>query len=157
MPEPSAQRVVSRLVEEGLSVAAAESLTGGLLCSALVEVPGASAAVRGGIVAYATAIKHSLLGVDAALLEERGAVDPEVAAQMAIGAARQLGADIGVSTTGVAGPDPQDGQPVGTVYVAVWRRGSAPAQVSGLRLDGDRESIRAQTVAAALELLAAAI
>jgi nicotinamide-nucleotide amidase len=113
------QPLVSALSERDQTVAVAESLTGGLLCSALVEVPGASVVVRGGVVAYATELKHELLGVDAELLAGNGAVDPDVAAQMALGVRQRLGADWGLATTGVAGPDPQDGVQPGRVYVAV--------------------------------------
>jgi nicotinamide-nucleotide amidase len=111
--------LISALSEQGQTVAVAESLTGGMLCSALVEVPGASDAVRGGVVAYATELKHQLLGVDAELLAANGAVDPDVAAQMALGVRERLGADWGVATTGVAGPDPQDGVQPGRVFIAV--------------------------------------
>jgi nicotinamide-nucleotide amidase len=116
---PMAAELVFALSERGQTVAIAESLTGGMLCSALVEVPGASAVVRGGVVSYATELKHRLLGVDAALLAANGPVDPDVAAQMAHGVRERLGADWGVSTTGVAGPDPQGGTAPGTVYIAV--------------------------------------
>jgi len=111
--------VISALRERGQTVAVAESLTGGLICAALVEVPGASAAVRGGVVAYATELKHRLLDVDAGLLARNGPVDPDVAAQMALGVRERLGADWGVASTGVAGPDPQDGVAPGRVYLAV--------------------------------------
>ncbi|WP_121832958.1 CinA family protein [Streptomyces sp. S1] len=114
-----AARVLALLAERGQTLAVAESLTGGLVAAELTGVPGASASFRGSVTAYATALKHELLGVDEALLAERGAVDPEVASQMAAGVRARLGADWGIATTGVAGPDPQDGQPVGTVYVAV--------------------------------------
>ncbi|MFE0777229.1 nicotinamide-nucleotide amidohydrolase family protein [Streptomyces sp. NPDC058861] len=114
-----AARVLALLAERGQTLAVAESLTGGLVAAELTGVPGASASFRGSVTAYATALKHELLGVDAALLAERGAVDPEVASQMAAGVRVRLGADWGIATTGVAGPEPQDGQPVGTVYVAV--------------------------------------
>ncbi|WP_432088230.1 CinA family protein [Streptomyces sp. bgisy095] len=111
--------VLALLAERGQTLAVAESLTGGLVAAELTGVPGASASFRGSVTAYATALKHELLGVDAVLLAERGAVDPEVASQMAAGVRARLGADWGIATTGVAGPEPQDGQPVGTVYVAV--------------------------------------
>ena len=107
----TAADVLAALGQAGLSLAVAESLTGGLLAATLVDVPGASAVFRGGVIAYATDVKATLLGVDPALLAERGPVDPQVAAQMATGVRVRLGADVGVSTTGVAGPDPQDGQP----------------------------------------------
>ncbi|MFC8597967.1 CinA family protein [Isoptericola sp. NPDC057191] len=134
----------------GWTVAAAESLTGGLVVAALVDVPGASAVVRGGVVAYATDLKASVLGVDPALLARRGPVDPDVAAQMAAGARRVLGSDVGLATTGVAGPDPQDGHPPGEVYVAV----STPAgdRVRRLDLPGDRPAVRSAAVRAVLAL-----
>ncbi|MFD9904940.1 CinA family protein [Streptomyces sp. NPDC059063] len=105
--------------ERGETLAVAESLTGGLVAAEVTAVPGASRAFRGAVTAYATELKRDVLGVDGALLAARGAVDAEVALQMAAGARRLLGADWGVATTGVAGPEPQDGQPVGTVFVAV--------------------------------------
>ncbi len=148
--------VVERLVALGHSVACAESLTGGLLTARLVDTPGASAVVRGGIVSYATDLKASLLGVDAALLAARGAVGPEVARQMALGARRVLAADWGVATTGVAGPEPQGGIPVGTVYVAVAGPGGVTTVEHHL-LVGDRGEIRAAVVTAALALLEAAL
>ena len=102
--------VLAELDAAGATVAVAESLTGGLLAAALVAVPGASRCFRGSVTAYATDLKASVLGVDAGLLAARGAVDAEVAGQMAEGVRRLMGADYGVATTGVAGPDPQDGQ-----------------------------------------------
>lgn len=151
----TAREVVAGLAAAGQTLAVAESLTGGLLAARLVDVPGASAVLRGGVVPYATDLKHRLLGVDPDLLAARGAVDPEVAAQMAAGGRARLGADWGLATTGVAGPDPQDGTAPGTVYVAV--AGPATAQVRALHLPGDRPGIRDATVAAALELLLFAI
>jgi nicotinamide-nucleotide amidase len=150
--EMTAQVVIARLVETGLSVATAESLTGGLVCAALTDVPGASATVRGAVVAYASDVKAGLLHVDPALLAFGGAVQEEVARQMARGVCRVLRADVGVATTGVAGPDPQDGQPVGTVFIAVaWGR---EVQVRQLALPGSRNQIRQASVTAALDLLA---
>ena len=147
-----ARRVVTALTERGQTVAVAESLTGGLLAAALVEVPGASAVFRGGVVAYATDLKVTLLGVPAALLDRHGAVHPEVAAAMADGVRTRLNATFGLATTGVAGPDPADGQPVGVVFIAVSSPvGQAP---QGLRLDGDRAAIRQQTVVMSLKQLA---
>jgi nicotinamide-nucleotide amidase len=146
-----ARQIVTELTERGRTVAVAESLTGGLLAAALVDVPGASVVFRGGIVAYATDLKHALLDVPAPLLDRVGAVHPGVAMAMAEGARQRLDATFGVATTGVAGPDPADGQPAGTVYIA------ASAQRAGrglsLSLTGDRRSIREQAVLAALELL----
>ncbi|MDT0423902.1 CinA family protein [Streptomyces evansiae] len=127
LPENAAVDVVALAREAGWTVAVAESLTGGLVAAELTAAPGASAAFRGSVTAYATELKHRLLGVDAALLAGEGAVHPEVAAQMATGARDALGADWGAATTGVAGPEPQDGRPVGTVYVAV----AGPAGVRG--------------------------
>jgi nicotinamide-nucleotide amidase len=143
--------LVLELARRGQTVAAAESLTGGLLCATLVDVPGASLVLRGGLVVYATDLKTSLAGVSAELLERQGPVDPDVALALARGARERCGADWGLAATGVAGPDPQDGIEVGTVYVAV--ADIADAQVRRLKLDGDREAIRAAAVAAALDLL----
>ncbi|WP_240110950.1 CinA family protein [Streptomyces sp. MUM 203J] len=145
------------LAERGRTLAVAESLTGGLVAAELTSVPGASAVFRGSVTAYATGLKHLLLGVDRELLDQRGAVDAEVALQMARGVRSRLGADWGVATTGVAGPEPQDGQPVGTVYVAVCgpsAAGAAGGKVAALRLNGDRAEIRRESVRSALELLA---
>ena len=147
----TASRVVATLVAAGRTVATAESLTGGLVCAALTDVPGASAVVRGAVVAYATELKAQVLGVDADLLATGGAVQAEVARQMATGVCRALGADVGVATTGVAGPEPQDGRPVGSVFVAVAVDGRVA--VRELALAGDRAAIRARTVEAALALL----
>ena len=146
----SAAGLIAALTARSLTIATAESLTGGLVCAALTDVPGASAVVRGGVVAYATDLKGGLLGVDPDLLAAGGAVQEEVARQMALGVCRLLGAAVGVATTGVAGPDPQDGRPVGTVFVAVARDGEA--RVVSLRLRGSRDAIRRETVSAALRL-----
>lgn len=147
--------LIGHLTERGLSVSVAESLTGGLLCAALTEAPGASAVIRGGVVAYATDLKSSMLGVSPELLASRGAVDPDVALEMAAGVAHQLGSDIGLSTTGVAGPEPQDGKAVGTVFIAcVW---GTKRVVEELSLAGTRNEIRSLTVHAALRLLTSVI
>ncbi|GAA5149339.1 CinA family protein [Microbacterium pseudoresistens] len=152
-----APRVLAALNERGWTLGVAESLTGGALVSALVSVPGASDVVAGGVVAYATPLKHTLLGVDAGLLDEHGPVHPEVAGQMAAGVRSTLAidgreADAGLSTTGIAGPDSPDGQPVGTVHIGV----STPegSEVRSHVFRGDRASIRSQSVDAALVLLA---
>jgi nicotinamide-nucleotide amidase len=151
--------VVRLLTVKGETVAVAESLTGGLVAAELTAVPGASKAFRGSVTAYATELKHRMLGVDADLLAQRGAVDPQVAAQMAAGVRKALGADWGIATTGVAGPDPQDGQPVGTVFVALdgpVGPGSGSAgggKVQPLRLNGDRAEIRMESVRSVLALL----
>jgi nicotinamide-nucleotide amidase len=147
-----AARVLQALIEKGQTLAVAESLTGGLLAATLVDVPGASAAFRGGFIVYATDLKATLAGVPPELLKERGPVDGDVAAALATGARRRCGADWGLATTGVAGPDPQDGQPVGTVYVAAAGPTGNPA-VRRLRLDGDRAAVRSAAVAAVLQLV----
>ena len=152
----TAAEVVHELDRRGLTIAVAESLTGGLLAAELISVPGASAVVVGGVVAYRTPLKASLLGVPTALLAARGAVDPDVAVAMAAGARRALAvegrsADVGLATTGVAGPDPQDGHAPGTVYVALSAGGEA--RVTRLALEGDREAIRSATVSESLSML----
>jgi nicotinamide-nucleotide amidase len=144
-----------RLRERGATVAVAESLTGGLVCAALTAVAGSSATVRGGLVVYATDLKAELAGVDAGLLAERGAVDPEVAAALARGARERLGATFGIGVTGVAGPDGQDGQPVGTVHAAV--AGPDDLRLRSARLDGDRSEVRAGAVRLCLRLLSEAL
>ncbi|MER5746930.1 CinA family protein [Streptomyces sp. NPDC059913] len=150
----TAAGVLALLGERGESLAVAESLTGGLVAAELTSVPGSSRSFRGSVTAYATPLKRDVLGVDGALLAERGAVDPEVARQMAAGVRRVLGADWGVATTGVAGPDPQDGKAVGTVYVAVAGPGGAE-NIAALRLNGGRADIRRESVRSALTLLSA--
>lgn len=155
---------LERLANAGLRVAVAESLTGGLIADAFVSVPGASSVFSGGIVSYDTALKHSLLSVDAELLRERGPVDAEVARQMALGVrsacavargddGKLVVADIGLSATGVAGPelDPQTGQPAGTVWLGVSSR--LGERAVGLSLEGDRVDIRRETVRLALQQL----
>ncbi|MEU6095961.1 CinA family protein [Streptomyces sp. NPDC047079] len=154
-----ATEAVRLLTVRGETLAVAESLTGGLVAAEITAVAGASKVFRGSVTAYATDLKRDVLGVDGTLLADRGAVDPQVAAQMAAGVRKALGADWGLATTGVAGPDPQDGQPVGTVYVAV----SGPfegvsdeldgGKVASLRLNGDRAEIRMESVRSVLALL----
>ncbi|MFI0982896.1 CinA family protein [Streptomyces sp. NPDC021093] len=144
---------MAALGARGETLAVAESLTGGLVAGALTGVPGASKVFRGSVTAYATELKRDLLGVAPDLLRERGAVDAGVAQQMAEGVRRVLGADWGISTTGVAGPEPQDGQPVGTVFVAVAGPGGA-GKVAALRLNGSRADIRRESVREVFELLA---
>lgn len=159
-PPSVASALVAELTARGETVAVAESLTGGLVVAALVSVPGASAVVRGGVVAYATPVKHELLGVDADLLRTEGAVHPEVARQMAAGVRIALSIDgepatWGISTTGVAGPDPQDGKAVGTVFVGIASADGAEA--FALHLDGDREAIRHGTVSELLSRMSSTI
>jgi nicotinamide-nucleotide amidase len=150
MPTRLAERFIRALSDRGLTVAVAESLTGGLVVAELVSVPGASAVVRGGVVAYATGLKHDLLGVDAALLAAGGPIQAAVAEQMASGVRTRLRADIGLATTGVAGPDPQDGHPPGEVWIAV--AGADGIRSMRLELGGDRAGIRRETVDAVIGL-----
>ncbi len=155
----TAADVLRLLTVKGQTLAVAESLTGGLVAAEITATPGASRAFRGSVTAYATELKRELLGVDGTLLATRGAVDPQVAAQMAAGVRKALGADWGIATTGVAGPDPQDGQPVGTVFVAVEgpgdpdSGGSGGGKVSSLWLNGGRAEIRRESVRSVLALL----
>ena len=146
-----AEQVISLLRVAGQTVAAAESLTGGLVTATLTSVPGASVAVRGGVVSYATDLKTTLLGVPQAMLDAHGAVYAGVASAMADGVRRRLGATFGVATTGVAGPDPADGQPVGTVHIAVSAQDDTVVRT--LALDGDRDRIRRLAVERSLALL----
>lgn len=155
MPDDPIATLLGALEARGWTLAVAESLTGGAVCARLVDVPGASRVLRGGVVAYATDLKAGLLGVDRELLAQRGAVDPDVAVAMAAGVAQRLGADVGLATTGVAGPDPQDGRPPGTVHVAVVT--PVTSRVSSATLPGDRAAIRAATVREVLTLALAAL
>ncbi|WP_217183649.1 CinA family protein [Streptomyces sp. AC495_CC817] len=149
----TADALLDALRGRGWTLGIAESLTGGLLTAEIVAVPGASSVLRGGVVAYATPVKHTLLGVDEHVLAEHGPVHPEVARQMAGGvrdavAVESRPADVGISTTGIAGPESPDGQPVGTVHIGIVTPLVRTA-VSFL-FDGDRSEIRHQTVAAAV-------
>lgn len=152
----TAAEVVRLATEKGLTIAVAESLTGGALAARLIDVPGASRTIRLGVVAYATPLKHSLLGVDAGLLDQRGPVDADVAVHMARGV-RRLGtidhkpADIGISTTGVAGPGPADGHAAGEVFIAVVT--ASREQSWSHKFHGERESVREASVNAAIEAL----
>lgn len=172
-----AAEVLRLLQARGETLAVAESLTGGLVAAEVTAVPGASRVFRGSVTAYATELKHEVLGVDGTLLAERGAVDAEVALQMAAGVRKVMGADWGIATTGVAGPDPQDGQAVGTVFVAVAGPDSgtggpdfgldgpeiaiggqdsvlrSEGKVAALRLNGERSDIRMESVRSVLTLL----
>ncbi|MDO4243352.1 MAG: CinA family protein [Actinomyces sp.] len=151
----AARFLLSTAQERGLTIAVAESLTGGQVASTLVGVPGASAVVVGAVVAYATRIKGELLGVDPERLETVGPVDAEVASQMARGVAHLMGADIGLATTGVAGPGAADGHKPGTAHIAVF----SPWGMIGreLHLPGDREQVRRGATVAVLALAVALI
>ncbi len=146
-----AEQILDQLRAHGDTVAVAESLTGGLVAAALTDIPGASASFRGGVVTYATELKAALLGVDPGMLARHGAVYPAVAAAMAVGVRERLGVTYGVATTGVAGPEPADGQPVGTVHVAV--SAADDTVVRTIALSGDRHDIRRLAVEHALGLL----
>lgn len=141
MADETAVRVMYRLVERGETLATAESLTGGLVGDLITSVPGSSAFFLGGVIAYATDVKHALLDVSVETVKEYGVVSAQCAAEMAAGVLARTGATWAVSTTGVAGPDPQEDKPVGLVYVAVDGPRSA---VRELRLEGDRGAIRRQ-------------
>lgn len=147
-----AAEVHRRLLARGETVATAESLTAGLVGAALTTVAGASGTYRGGLIVYATDLKASLAGVPAALLAQRGPVDPDVAAALAVGVRDRLGATWGLGLTGVAGPDPQAGVPVGTVYVGV-AGADGVSTVRRLSLSGSREQIRHGAASAGLQLL----
>lgn len=150
-----ASRCIAALEARGETLATAESLTAGLISATLAGAPGASAVLRGGIAAYATEVKVSLLGVDAAVVKAHGVISPECAEAMAEAARDRFEASWAVSATGVAGPDRQEDEPVGTVYVAV--AGPRGVQVEQLRLAGSRQSIRGASVEAGLSLLLAAL
>ncbi|MHA7145943.1 CinA family protein [Arthrobacter sp. TmT3-37] len=146
-----AAEVVALASGLGLTIATAESLTAGMVAASLAAVPGASAVLQGGIVAYQVSVKQNLLGVEGELLATAGAVDPRVAAAMADGVRVALAADIGISTTGVAGPAPHEGKPVGTVFTAI----STPTgtEAFGHSFSGDRASIRSASCDAVLREL----
>jgi len=147
----AAASAVQALLRRRETFATAESLTGGLVAATVVEIPGVSAVFRGGLVVYATDLKHALAGVAEQLLQERGPVDPDVARALAAGARERCAADWGLATTGVAGPEPQDGVPVGLVYIAV--AGAAGESVRELRLTCSRAEVRTDSVTAVLNLL----
>lgn len=157
-----ATAVIDQLRVANQTVATAESFTGGLVSGLLTAVPGASACVQEGVVAYAATAKREELGVRQELLDERGTVDADVVTEMARGVRDRAGTTWGVATTGVAGPDPADGgDPVGTAYVGVASgptSGDSPAAAARLhRLDGDRETIKVRGATAALEDLLAVV
>lgn len=145
------QQIVALLTARGETVSTAESLTGGRLAAALTSVPGASECVAGGVVAYATEVKVDLLGVPAAVVDEHGVVSGECAAAMATGVRDLLGTTYAMATTGVAGPDPQEGHPAGHVWVAV--AGPRGVETRLLALPGDRPEVQDATVRHALSVL----
>jgi nicotinamide-nucleotide amidase len=145
-------RLITALNARQATVVTAESLPGGLIGAALTDVPGVSSVYRGSVVVYATELKASLAGVPSDLLDRLGPVHPDTAAAMASGVRERLGATYGIATTGVAGPDPQDGHPAGEVYVAA--AGPSGVRVEVLRLSGGRAEVRSGSVAAAVRLAA---
>lgn len=153
----AARALLARMDAAGLTLATAESCTGGLIAAALTAIPGSSSVVLCGFVTYCNAAKARMLAVPASLLAEHGAVSEPVAAAMAAGALAASGADLAISCTGIAGPGgATPGKPVGLVYLAVARPG-APPQVSRELFPGDRTEIRAKTVARALALAETAL
>ena len=147
----TAQALIRGLQAQGLTVATCESLTGGMICAALVDVPGASRVVRGGLITYQTDTKSLLAGVDAGLIEAHGVVSAEVAMAMAAGARDALHADIAVSATGMASPGEIGDPPAGTVFVGL--ASAAGVQAVELHLTGDRQAVRQQTVDTAIKLI----
>ena len=145
-----AQLLIDALRENGQSVSVAESLTGGLLASALVDIPGASDVFLGGVVAYTIATKREVLRVGEDALA-CGVVSQEVAIAMAIGALNLFGSDYAISTTGVAGPGPQEGIEPGTIWLGCASKAATGAVL--IRLSGDRNQVRTAAVNAALELI----
>ncbi|MGK2308700.1 CinA family protein [Cutibacterium sp. V947] len=148
--DEGARRLIAGLSERGLTAATCESLTAGLVAATITTVPGASAVFRGGLVTYASDLKTTLAGVDAGWIAENGVINSITAAQMAMGCRKACRADIGLSCTGVAGPDPQNGEEPGTVFIGAVYQG-APV-VKRLQLRGAREDIRRLTVEALLGL-----
>lgn len=149
------EQFVQACVAQGLTVGTAESLTAGLACSRIADVPGCSAMLRGGVVAYATAVKAGVLGLPESMLEH--VVSEDVALGLAEAATRVLDADLGLGTTGVAGPDGLDGQPPGTVWIAVYDRRRRVGVSRRLALSGDRRAVREATVEALIEVALGAV
>lgn len=146
-----AHELQDRLVAQGATVATAESLTGGRLAAELTQLPGSSQTFLGGVVSYATSVKTGVLEVPESVVHEYGVVSAECARAMAEGVRRLVGSTYALSTTGVAGPDDQEGKPPGTVFVAV--AGPGGTHVEELSLSGDRDEIQTATCRAALSAL----
>lgn len=150
--EASVEKLVSFLLNNGLTISTAESCTGGLLSATLVNVSGVSDVFKGGFVTYSNELKMSAIGVKSETLKKYGAVSSQVACEMAQGAKNAANADIAVSTTGIAGPGGGSiDKPVGTVYIGVSIKDNVSAK--RFNFDGNRSEVRSQTVAAALNLL----
>jgi len=152
-----AANVLAELTRRGQTLASAESLTGGLIGAVLTDIPGASDSYVGGVISYATRLKAILAGVNVATLAELGPVAAGTAVEMAHGVAERCDADWGVATTGVAGPETQDGHPVGQVFIAVSHQGGDLLSVRELQFQGERATIRQLTAEAAIGLLAEAL
>lgn len=139
------RELVQVLKEKKLTIAAAESLTGGLFQQEITSIPGTSAVLNGGVVCYTNEVKHKILGVKKETLDVHGAVSEQCAKELAENVAARLNADIGISFTGVAGPDESEGKPVGTVYIGIAIKGK-PAIVKKMELGGTRDANRVRTV-----------
>jgi len=150
-PDVEAADALILLRAAGSTLATAESLTGGRLAAAVTSVPGASVSYLGGFVTYATELKEALLGVPHELVEQYGVVSGECARAMATGCRAVTGATYALATTGVAGPDPQEGKPVGTVFVGL--SGPEGETVLTMELVGDRHRIRDRACREALSAL----
>ena len=147
-----AQELVQQALSRHLTLGTAESLTGGMIGTAITSVPGSSDAYRGGVISYTNGVKHDVLGVQGEALENWGAVSEQVACQMAEGARNELHCDVAVSVTGIAGPGgAEPGKPVGTVWMGVSSESGTEARM--LSFDGSRDDVRRQTVSAALTAL----
>jgi nicotinamide-nucleotide amidase len=151
MDQDTIEVIVLRLLaERGWRLAAAESATGGMIAARITSVPGSSRVFRGAVVTYATDLKTTVLDVPAEVVERDGVVSEAMARAMAMGAAERLGAEVAVSVTGSAGPDPQE-RPIGTMIIGVHTPGGTQART--MRFPGDRERVRTYTTTAALQLL----
>ena len=144
--------LVQRLKDRKQTLATAESCTGGLLGKSITDISGSSAVYPGGVISYCNRVKHEVLGVDSGLLDRLGPVSAAVAHQMAAGVRRTVGADFGVSVTGIAGPNSDEtGRPVGLVYIGATD--GRMTLVREYRFDGDRSAVRAQAAEAAADLV----
>jgi nicotinamide-nucleotide amidase len=146
------EELMKLLKQHQLTIAAAESLTGGMFQEQLTSIAGASQIVKGGVVCYTNAVKADILHVKKETIDNDGVVSERSAAELAENVAQLLGAEIGISFTGVAGPDEQEGKPVGTVYIATYLR-SKPIKIEKLQLAGNRDSIRKRAVKYGMYLL----
>ncbi len=152
LEEPLEFTVMKEIISRNMTVATAESCTGGMVSARLINYPGASEAFVNGMVTYTNESKHRLLGVRNDTLDKYGAVSPQTAEEMCIGVAKVSGTDIGLSTTGIAGPGGGSAEkPVGLVYIGVAVKGRAT--VEKLLLKGSRQEIRTASAKAVIELL----